>query len=88
MEPIINGMLNQNPESGDVNMVSDITQSLFANQNFPGSDLIARNIHRGRDHGLPAYNEYRYEMFLFKLVIPSFRINYYCNYLHGHITFI
>merc|ERR1712018_84960 len=51
--------LNQNPESGDVNMVSDITQSLFANQNFPGSDLIARNIHRGRDHGLPAYNEYR-----------------------------
>ena len=66
MEAIINGMLNQNPESPDANMVSDITQSLFANKNFPGSDLIARNIHRGRDHGLPAYNEYRYETFLLK----------------------
>ena len=59
MEAILNGMMGQKAESFDVNTVSDISESLFANVRFPGSDLIARNIHRGRDHGLPGYNEYR-----------------------------
>ena len=59
MEAIIGGMMGQMAEQFDVNVVSDVTESLFANVDFPGSDLIARNIHRGRDHGLPGYNEYR-----------------------------
>ena len=59
MEAILNGMVFQNAESFDVNVVSDVTESLFKNVEFPGSDLIARNIHRGRDHGLPGYNSYR-----------------------------
>ena len=46
-------------ESPDVNLVTDVTESLFANTDFPGSDLAARNIQRGRDHGLPCYNTYR-----------------------------
>ena len=60
MEAIINGMIHGKPWASDVHVVSDVTECLFKNVEFPGSDLIARNIHRGRDHGLPGYNEYRY----------------------------
>ena len=59
MEAILKGMIEQRAEKSDVNVVSDVTESLFANTNFSGSDLIARNIQRGRDHGLPGYNNYR-----------------------------
>ena len=59
MEAILNGMIVQKAESFDTNVVPDVTESLFANIRFPGSDLIARNIQRGRDHGLPGYNEFR-----------------------------
>ena len=59
MEAILNGMIVQKAESFDTNVVTDVTESLFTNVRFPGSDLMARNIHRGRDHGLPGYNEFR-----------------------------
>ena len=59
MEAVLNGIIADKSESVDPNMASDITEGLFANIGFPGSDLIARNIQRGRDHGLPGYNEYR-----------------------------
>ena len=61
MEAVLNGMIEQGAEAFDINVVSDVTESLFPNQTsgFRGSDLVARNIHRGRDHGLPGYNEFR-----------------------------
>ena len=59
MEAIIKGVITQRAQKSDIAVVSDVTESLFANIDFPGSDLIARNIQRGRDHGLPGYNEYR-----------------------------
>ena len=60
----LRGMVFSKAESPDVNVVTDVTDSLFANTNFPGSDLVARNIQRGRDHGLPGYNKYREGHFL------------------------
>ena len=65
MEAIMKGMMGQKAESFDINVVSDVTEGLFANVGFPGSDLIARNIHRGRDHGLPGYNEYREDKYMY-----------------------
>ena len=66
LEAILNGMINSNAETFDVNVVEDVTESLFVNtHDFPaGTDLIARNIQRGRDHGLPGYNAYRKDGFL------------------------
>jgi len=58
-EDIINGMLFQQARPFDRFVIQDVTQFLFANVNGLGQDLIARNIQRGRDHGLPAYNVYR-----------------------------
>ena len=79
MEAIIKGVITQKAQKSDIAVVSDVTESLFANIKFPGSDLIARNIQRGRDHGLPGYNEYReargiHLIFASKLYIDDGRI--------------
>jgi len=59
MEDILNGMLFQGARPIDRFVVQDVTNFLFANVNGLGQDLIARNIQRGRDHGLPGYNTFR-----------------------------
>jgi peroxidase len=58
MEGILLGMINQKALKFDTNVVEDVTDHLFGNLGR-ASDLIARNIQRGRDHGLPGYNEFR-----------------------------
>ena len=51
--------------SQDTNPVDHIITDALRNQLFAesgagfGSDLYAMNIQRGRDHGLPSYNEFR-----------------------------
>jgi len=55
---MIRGMLIEPAEKVDNVFVDDILNHLFEDGNS-GLDLVALNIQRGRDHGLPAYVEYR-----------------------------
>ena len=55
MDSLLNGMINQKAQTYDPFITEDVTNNLFANIEFPGSDLIARNIQRGREHGIPRY---------------------------------
>ena len=51
LDEIIRGMTKQESENADSNVVEDLRGRLFAGRN----DLLAINIQRGRDHGLPSY---------------------------------
>lgn len=43
----------------DAHFASSIQDFLFGDPGNGGSDLTARNIQRGRDHGIPDYNTCR-----------------------------
>ncbi|XP_071849980.1 salivary peroxidase/catechol oxidase-like [Apostichopus japonicus] len=55
---IINGALNQRLQAVDSHFSKSVHLELFQNSTF-ALDLIALNIQRGRDHGLPSYLDYR-----------------------------
>ena len=58
LDGLLTGMIGQRAQSMDENVASAVTESLFATVGLAG-DLVARNIQRGREHGVPGYNEYR-----------------------------
>jgi len=60
-ENIVTGHTRQPCQKYDRYVTEDLTNFLFAEQHGLkfGTDLMARNIARGRDHGLPGYNKFR-----------------------------
>ncbi|KAI6655918.1 Peroxidasin [Oopsacas minuta] len=65
VDPIIRGLVNSQSRRLDEFINAILTNKLFANLLFveeeitPPLDLAARNIQRGRDHGLPTYLQAR-----------------------------
>ena len=55
---IIRGLTIQHMESVDNSFVKDFTDELFADE-VESLDLLALNIQRARDHGIPGYVKYR-----------------------------
>lgn len=56
--PILRGLVAQKAQRVDTRAVDDVRNLLFGT-NTQGFDLVAINIQRGRDHGLPDYNTVR-----------------------------
>jgi peroxidase len=56
MEKILMGLVTQPAQTNDRHVTTETTNLLFPEEGADfGGDLIARNIQRGRDHGLPSY---------------------------------
>jgi peroxidase len=59
LDGMVRGMSGQGSQAWDSSFVDDIRNHLFESSPGKGGlDLVALNIQRGRDHGLPGYNNY------------------------------
>ncbi|XP_055371006.1 heme peroxidase 2 [Condylostylus longicornis] len=61
IDEIGRGLVATPMESLDQFITGEVTNHLFEDRKIPfsGVDLISLNIQRGRDHGIPSYNNYR-----------------------------
>lgn len=59
IEPLLRGLANQLCQRVDVFIIDEVRNFLFGQPGSGGFDLASLNIQRGRDHGLPGYNDVR-----------------------------
>ena len=59
LEPLLRGLATQVCQQVDNFIIDDVRNFLFGTPGSGGFDLASINIQRGRDHGLPAYNDVR-----------------------------
>ncbi len=59
IEPLLRGLATQVCQQVDNFIIDDVRNFLFGAPGSGGFDLASLNIQRGRDHGLPAYNDVR-----------------------------
>ena len=59
IEPVLLGLVGNTSQKVDTVLTSEITEHLFERPDQHGENLVALNLQRSRDHGLPGYNHYR-----------------------------
>lgn len=60
--PILKGDADGVSQATDLMAINDVRNLLFGNGGFGGEDLMARDIQRDRDNGIPDYNSLRVAM--------------------------
>lgn len=55
LEPILRGLASQRHQRLDTRVVAPLRNFLFGEPGSGGLDLVALNLQRGRDHGVPSY---------------------------------
>ncbi|MEO0550023.1 MAG: peroxidase family protein [Pseudomonadota bacterium] len=71
IDPFLRGFATQEHQELDNQVVSDIRNFLFGQPGAGGLDLASLNIQRGRDHGVPSYNDMREAMGLTRYTLFS-----------------
>jgi len=61
IDPILRGLTRHLAQDVDILVIDDVRNFLFGAPGKGGLDLVSLNIQRGRDHGLPTYNQARVE---------------------------
>lgn len=59
IDSLLKGLASQQMQEVDVHVIDDVRNFLFGPPGAGGLDLASLNIQRGRDHGLPSYNDAR-----------------------------
>ena len=59
VDPLLRGLATQRAQELDNMIVDDVRNFLFGPPGSGGFDLASLNIQRGREHGLPSYNQVR-----------------------------
>ncbi|MEO1661934.1 MAG: peroxidase family protein [Pseudomonadota bacterium] len=67
LDPILRGFASQLHQELDALVIDDIRNFLFGQPGSGGFDLASLNIQRGRDHGVPGYNDMRAAMGLIRV---------------------
>lgn len=68
IDPLLRGLAKQVAQRTDLFIVDDVRNFLFGPPGAGGFDLASLNIQRGRDHGLPKYNDVREQMGLSRVL--------------------
>lgn len=59
LDSLIRGLTAQGAQKMDINLDPDMTHKLYKTNGNLGMDSLSLDIQRGRDHGIPGYNQYR-----------------------------
>ena len=60
IDPLLRGLARNRAQEVDAYIIDDVRNFLFGQPGSGGFDLASMNLQRGRDHGLPSYNDVRH----------------------------